>query len=123
MIQLRTMVKVVDNTGAKLIQCFTVLGGSKKRYAQIGDVFVATVKEAEPRRLVKKHDIVRAVLIRQKKNFRRPDGSYVRFDDNAAVILEGKSKDPKGGRITGPIPKEIREKGFEKIAALAEELV
>jgi len=123
MVQLRTLVKVVDNTGAKLIQCFRVLGGSGKRFAQIGDVFVATVKEAEPRRLVKKHDIVRALLIRQKKNFRRPDGTYIKFDDNAAVILEGKSKDPKGGRITGPMPKEIKEKGFEKIAALAEEIV
>ncbi len=123
MIQPRTMVNVVDNTGAKIIQCFTVLGGSKKRYAQIGDVFVATVKEAEPRKLVKKHDVVRAVLIRQRKNFRRIDGSYIRFDDNAAVILEGKSKEPKGGRVTGPVPKEIKEKGFEKIAALAEELV
>ena len=123
MIQTRTMVNVVDNTGAKIIQCFNILGGSRKRYAQIGDVFVATVKTAEPRRLVKKHDVVRAVLIRQKKNFRRIDGTYIRFSDNAAVILEEKSKEPKGGRITGPIPKEIKEKGFDKIAALAEELV
>lgn len=123
MIQPKTMVNVVDNTGAKIIQCFNILGGSKKRYAQIGDVFVATVKESDPRRLVKKHDIVRAVLIRQKKNFRRIDGTYIRFSDNAAVILEGKSKEPKGGRVTGPIPKEIKEKGFEKIASLAEELV
>jgi len=123
MIQPRTMVNVVDNTGAKIIQCFTVIGGTKRRYAQIGDVFVGTIKEAEPRRIVKKHDVVRAVLIRQKKNFRRADGTYIRFDDNAAVILEGKSKDPKGGRVIGPVPREIKEKGFEKIAALAEEII
>ncbi len=123
MIQPRTMLKVIDNTGAKIIQCFTVLGGSRKRYAQIGDVIVATVKEAEPRRIVKKHEVVRALVIRQKKNFKRLDGTYIRFDDNAAIILEGKTKDPKGGRIVGPVPKEIKEKGFEKVAALAEELV
>ncbi|MDP1538692.1 MAG: 50S ribosomal protein L14 [bacterium] len=123
MIQPRTMLKVVDNTGAKIIQCFHVLGGTKKHFAQIGDVIVATVKEAEPRRIVKKHDVVRAVIVRQKKNFRRADGTYIRFDDNAAVILEGKTKDPKGGRVIGPLPREIKEKGFDKIANLAEELV
>lgn len=115
------MLKVADNSGAKLIQCFRVLGGSKRRYAQIGDVIVAAVKEAEPRRLVKKHDIVRAVVVRQKKSFRRKDGSYIRFDDNAAVILEG--KEPKGTRIFGPVPREIKEGGFEKIAMMAEEIV
>jgi len=99
MIQPRTMLKVVDNTGAKVIQCFRVLGGTRRRYAQIGDVIVATVKVAEPRRIVKKHDVVRAVIIRQRKTFRRTDGSYIRFDDNAVVILEGKTRDPKGGRI------------------------
>jgi len=123
MIQPRTMLKVADNTGAKIIQCFRVLGGTRRRYAQIGDVIVVTVKEAEPRRIIKKHDVVRAVIVRQKNNFRRPDGSYIRFDDNAAVILEGKSKDPKGSRILGPIPKEIKEKGFDKIANLAEEII
>ena len=102
MIQPRTMLKVADNTGAKVVQCFHVLGSSGKRYAQIGDCIVGTVKEAEPRRIVKKHDVVRAVIIRQKKAFRRQDGSYVRFDDNACVILEGKTKTPKGGRISGP---------------------
>jgi large subunit ribosomal protein L14 len=117
------MLKVVDNTGAKIIQCFQVSGSSRKRYAEIGEIIVAVVKEAEPRRIVKTHEIVRALVIRQKKNFRRPDGSYIRFDDNAAVILEGKTKEPKGGRITGPMPKEIKEKGFEKIASLAEEIV
>jgi len=123
MIQPRTMLKVVDNTGAKIIQCIQVSGSSRKRYAEIGEIIVAVVKEAEPRRIVKTHEIVRALVIRQKKNFRRPDGSYIRFDDNAAVILEGKTKEPKGGRITGPMPKEIKEKGFEKIASLAEEIV
>ena len=123
MIQPRTMLKVADNTGAKVIQCFQVLGGSGKRYAQIGDVIVGTVKEAEPRRIVKKHDVVRAVIIRQKKAFRRKDGSYIRFDDNACVILEGKTKVPKGGRVSGPVPRELKEKGFDKIAALAEELI
>ncbi len=123
MVQPRTMLKVADNTGAKILQCFHVLGGSKRRYAQLGDVIVGTVKMAEPRRLVKKHDVVRAIIIRQKKEYRRPDGSYIRFDDNACVILEGKTKDPKGGRIIGPVAREVKEKGFEKVAALAEELV
>ncbi len=123
MIQLRTMVKVIDNTGAQIIQCFLIIGGSRKRYGRIGDVFNAAVKEAEPRRLVKKHEVVRAVLVRQKKSYKRADGTYIRFDDNAAVILEGKTMDPKGGRISGPIPREIKEKGFDKIAAMAEETV
>lgn len=122
MIQTQTMLKVADNTGAKVIQCFRVLRGTKRRYARIGDIIVATVKKAEPRRQVKKHDIVRAVIVRQKQSHKRKDGTYIRFDDNAAVILETK-KDPKGGRVFGPIPYEIKEKGFEKIATLAEELV
>ena len=123
MIQLRTMLKVVDNTGAKILQCIHVLGGSDKRYARLGDVIVGTVKVAEPRREIKKHDVVRALVIRQKKELRRPDGSYIRFDDNACIILDGKTKDPKGGRIFGPMAREVKEKGFEKVAALAEELV
>lgn len=123
MIQLRTMLKVADNTGAQMLQCIHVLGGHKRRYAQLGDVIVGTVKKAEPRRLVKKHDVVRAVIIRQKKTYRRPDGSYIRFDDNACVILEGKTKEPKGGRIIGPVAREVKERGFEKVAALAEELI
>ena len=123
MIQPRTILKVADNTGAKVIQCFQVLGGTRHRYAQLGDVIVAAVKEAEPRRIVKKHDIVRAVIIRQKKPYRRSDGSYIRFDENTAVILEGESKEPKGNRIFGPVPRELKEKGFEKIAGIAEELV
>ncbi len=123
MIQPRTMLKVADNSGAKILQCFRVLGGSRRRYAQIGDIIVGSVKEAEPRRPVKKHDVVRAVIIRQKKEFKRDDGSYIRFSDNACVILDGKSKEPKGSRILGPVAKELKEKGFEKVAALAEELI
>ena len=122
MIQPRTMLVVADNTGAKIIQCFRVLGGTRKRYAQLGDIIVAAVKEAEPRRQVKKHEVVRAVVVRQRKPYRRKDGSYIFFDENAAVILE-KGKEPKGGRIFGPIPREIREKGFVKIATLAPELL
>ncbi len=123
MIQERTMLKVADNSGAKLVQCIRVLGGTRKRYARIGELIVVTVKKAEPRRPVKKHDVVRAVIVRQKQNFGRKDGSYIRFDENACVILEAKTKEPKGGRIIGPVARELKEKGFEKIAALAKELV
>jgi len=122
MIQTRTMLKVADNSGAVLLQCIKVLVGSKRRYAGIGDIIVGVVKEAEPRRLVKKHEIVKAVVVRQRKSFRREDGSYIRFDDNAAVVL-GAGKEPKGGRIFGPVPREIKENGFERIASLAEEIV
>ena len=123
MIQSRTMVKVADNTGAKIIQCFKAMGGSHRKWAQIGDIIMGTVKVAEPRRLVKKHEVVRAVIIRQRKNLKRKDGSYICFDDNACVILEGKTKEPRGGRISGPVAKEVKEKGFDKIANLAEELL
>ncbi len=123
MIRPRTMVNVADNAGAKILQCFHVLGSTGKRYARIGDIIVGTVKFADPRKLVKKHDICRAVIIRQRKELRRKDGSYIRFDDNACVILEAKTKEPKGGRILGPMAKELKEKGFDKIASLAEELV
>ena len=123
MIQPQTMLKIADNTGAKVIQCFKVLGGSRRRYAQIGDIIVAAVKNAEPRKIVKKHDKVRAVIVRQKKPYRRLDGSYIYFDENSAAILDGKTKNPKGGRIFGPVPRELKEKGFDKIAGLAEELV
>ena len=123
MIQPQTILKVADNSGAKVIQCFKVLGGSKRRYAQLGDIIVAAVKKAEPRKAVKKHDVVRAVVVRQKKLFRRADGSYIRFDEPAAVILDAKTKNPKGGRILGPIPRELKEKGFAKIVTLAKEVV
>ncbi len=123
MIQAQSKLKVADNTGAKIVQCIRVLGGSQRRYAQIGDVIVAAVKKAEPGKIVKTHDVVRAVIIRQRKPFRRKDGSYIRFDENACVILDGKTKNPKGGRIIGPVPRELKEKGFDKIASLAEELI
>ena len=123
MIQPRSMLKVADNSGAKIIQCIKVLGGSKRRYAQIGDVIVGAVKTAEPRRQVKKHAVVKAVIVRQKRTLRRPDGSYIRFDDNAVVVLDGATKNPKGGRIFGPIARELREKGFESIITLAKEIL
>jgi len=122
MIQPQTLLKITDNTGAKVAQCIKVLGGSRKRYARLGDVIVATVKKAEPRRDVKKHQVVKAVIVRQKKPYRRKDGTYISFDENAAVIINEK-KEPKGGRIFGPIPKELREKGFEKITNLAQEVI
>lgn len=122
MIQTQTKLKVADNAGAKIVQCIKVLGGSKRRYAQIGDVIVVAVKKAEPRRLVKEHQVVRAVVVRQRRPYRRKDGSYIRFDENACVIIDEK-KQPKGGRIFGPIPRELKEKGFEKIVVLAKEVV
>lgn len=121
MIQTQTRLKVADNSGAKEIQVIKVLGGSRRRYARIGDIIVASVKKAEPRRPVKKKEIVRAVIVRQRKPYRRKDGSYISFDDNAAVILDGML--PKGGRIFGPIPREIKTAGFTKIASLAQELL
>jgi len=120
MIQAETKLKVADNSGAKTIECFKVLGGTRRRYAQIGDIVVASVKTAEPRSAIKKKTVVRAVIVRQKKPFRRKDGSHIRFDENAAVIVEG--KDPKGTRIFGPIAREVRERGFMKIVSLAPEV-
>jgi len=122
MIQPQTMLKVADNTGAKIVQCFKVLGGTRKRYAQLGDIIVAAVKKAEPRRQVKTHEIVKAVIVRQRSPFRRKDGSYIRFSENACVIIND-SKLPKGNRILGPIPRELKEKGYEKITTLAKEVV
>lgn len=121
MIQTRSMLKVADNSGAKIVQVIRVLGGSNRRYAQLGDVVVASVKEASPRKPVKKKDVVRAVVIRQRKSFRRTDGTYVRFDDNAAVLVEG--SEPRGGRMFGPVARELRERGFTKIISLATEVV
>ncbi|MBU4353165.1 50S ribosomal protein L14 [Candidatus Parcubacteria bacterium] len=123
MIQPRTMLNIADNTGAKLIQVFKILGGSKRRYARLGDVVVASVKIAEPRKQVKKKDIVYALIVRQKQAFRRKDGSYIRFDENAAVIIDKAKKEPKGGRIFGPIPREIQERGYPKIISLAPEVI
>jgi len=121
MIQERSILKVADNSGAKSVRCFRVLGGSKKRYAQVGDVIVASVRVAEPRKAVKKKDKVRAVVVRQSHPIRRKDGSYVRFDENAVVLVD--KKEPRATRIFGPIPKEIKEKGYDTIASLAQELV
>ncbi len=122
MIQERSIIKVADNSGAKIIRCFRVLGGTRRRYVEIGDVFVASVQVAEPRKTIKKKDKIRAVLVRQKRNMKRSDGSYVKFDENAAVLINAK-KEPVATRIFGPIPRELKEKGFEKIVTMAEEIV
>lgn len=116
------MLNVADNTGAKVIQCFHVMGGSHHRTGSIGDIIVATVKTADPRKLVKKHDVVKAVIVRQRAPFRRADGSFIRFDENAAVILET-GKEPKGGRIFGPLPRELKDMGFGTIIGLAPEVL
>lgn len=123
MIQPETVVKIADNTGAKIGKVFKILGGSKRRYAMIGDLVVMSVRSAEPRKQAKKKDVVTAVVVRQRKPYRRKDGSYIRFDENAVVIIDKVRKDPKGGRIFGPIPREISEKGFQKIVSLAPEVV
>lgn len=122
MIQPQTILKVIDNSGAKVIRCFRILGGTRRRYAKIGDIIVASVQIAEPRREVKKKAVVKAIVVRQRKAFRRKDGSYIRFNENAAVLINDK-KEPLGNRIFGPIPREIKEKGYSKIAGLASELV
>lgn len=123
MIQTETLLKVADNSGAKTAKCIRVLGGTRRRYAYLGDIIVVAVKTAEPRKNVQKHQIVRAVVIRQKQPMRRKNGTYIRFDDNAIVILEGQTKEPKGTRILGPVAREVREKGFEKIGTMTKELV
>lgn len=123
MIQDRSIVKIADNTGAKLGRIFKIPGSSKKRYAEIGEKVILSVQTAEPRKAVKKKEVVEAVVVRQTKPFRRADGSYLRFDENAVVILEKGKLDPKGGRIFGPIPREISELGYQKIASLAPEVV
>lgn len=122
MIQERSIIKVADNSGAKIIRCFRILGGTRRRYAEIGDVFIASVQVAEPRKQIKKKDIVKAILVRQRKQIRRADGSYVRFDENAAVLINDK-KEPIGTRLFGPIPREVKERGFDAIMSLAEEIV
>lgn len=122
MIQQETRLKVADNTGAKQILCIRVLGGSGRRYAGIGDVIVATVKDAIPGGNVKKGDVVKAVVVRTTKERRRPDGSYIRFDENAAVILKG-DNEPRGTRIFGPVGRELRDKRFMKIISLAPEVL
>ena len=122
MIQQQTMLNVADNTGAKDIMCIRVLGGSMRRYANIGDIIVASVKTAAPGGQVKKGDVVKAVVVRTRKGLSRPDGSYIRFDENAAVIIK-EDKTPRGTRIFGPVARELREKDFLKIISLAPEVL
>ena len=123
MIQPQTIVKVADNSGAKVGKVFKILGGTRRRYARIGDIVVMAVQVAEPRKLVKRKDVVHALVVRQRNPFRRKDGSYIRFDENAVVILEKGKKEPKAGRIFGPLPREIGERGFQSIVSMAPEVV
>jgi large subunit ribosomal protein L14 len=123
MIQQESHLKVADNSGARELQVIQVLGGSRRKYGSIGDIVVATVKSATPQGAVKKSEVVRAVVVRVSKEWRREDGSYIRFDDNAAVILDTDGKNPKGSRIFGPVARELREKGFMKIVSLAPEVL
>lgn len=123
MIQHRSMIAVADNTGAKKLMCIRVLGGYQKRYARIGDIVTCSVKEAVPRGMVKKGEVVHAVLVRSRKEVRRKDGTYIRFSENAAVIIDMKNNEPKGTRIFGPIARELRTKGYQKIISLSPEVV
>ncbi len=123
MVQHRSMLKVADNSGAKRLMVIRVLGGYKKRYARIGDIVTVTVKDAEPHTQIKKGTVMHAVIVRSRKEIRRKSGMYIRFDDNAAVIIDKKSKEPKGTRIFGPVARELRAKGFNKIISLAPEVL
>jgi len=123
MIQHRSMLHVADNSGAKKLMCIRVLGGYKKRYARVGDIITCSVKEAVPRAQVKKGEVVQAVIVRQRKEVRRKDGTYIRFDENAAVLIDKKTKEPRATRIFGPIARELRTKGFQKIVSLAPEVL
>ncbi len=123
MIQPRTKLVIADNTGARTVMVIKVLGGNKKRYAQIGDIVTVTIKEAMPHAMVKKGQVVHMVIVRQRKEFRRVDGSYIRFDDNAGVIIDMKTKEPVGSRIFGPVARELRTRGFMKIISLAPEVL
>lgn len=122
MIQLRSMLEIADNSGAKLAQCVKVLGSSRKRYARIGDIVVVSIKQAAPRAGVKAHAVEKGVVVRTRKETKRKDGSYIRFDDNAIVIIN-KDLEPKGTRVFGPVGRELREKGFQKIVSLAPEVL
>lgn len=122
MIQEQTLLNVADNTGAKKVRCIRVLGSSKKRFAQIGDIITVVVREALPSGQVKKKDVVKAVIVRQRKEIGRKDGSYVRFDDNAVVII-GDDKEPRGSRVFGPVARELRHEGYDKIISLAPEVL
>jgi large subunit ribosomal protein L14 len=126
MIQPNTIVKIADNSGGKTGFVFKILGGSKRRYAGVGDEVVLSIRSAEPRKTIKKKDVVRAVVVRQKAPLRRSDGSYIRFDENAVVLVEGKgknAKDPRASRVFGPIPREIVERGYQRIGTLAPEVL
>jgi large subunit ribosomal protein L14 len=123
MIQTESRLYVTDNTGAREILCIRVMGGSKRKYGGVGDVIIASVKQATPTSSVKKGEVVRAVIVRTKKEIRRPDGSTIRFDDNAAVILDSLTKSPRGTRIFGPVARELRDKGFMRIVSLAPEVL
>ncbi|NLE46671.1 MAG: 50S ribosomal protein L14 [Chloroflexi bacterium] len=123
MIQQESRLRVADNTGAREILVIQVTGGSRRRYGSVGDIVVGTVKQATPSSAIKKGQIVRAVIVRTAKEYRRPDGSTIRFDDNAAVILDGTNQNPQGTRIFGPVARELREKGFMRIVSLASEVL
>ena len=123
MIQAESWVKVADNSGAKMVECFKVLGGTKRRYVRVGDVFVASVKEATPHMPIKKGDVVRAVLVRTRKEIRRKDGTYLRFDENACVLIDKDKGEPRCTRVFGPIAREVRRAGYFKIASLAPEVL
>ncbi|OIO45874.1 MAG: 50S ribosomal protein L14 [Parcubacteria group bacterium CG1_02_37_51] len=123
MIQAESKLKIADNTGAKMIKVIQVQNGYKRRYAGVGDLVVATVKVAQPHSMVKKGDVVTAVIVRQRKEKRRADGTYIRFDENAAVIIDKKTKEPRGTRVFGPIARELKAKGFNKIVSLAPEVL
>lgn len=122
MIQERSILKVADNSGAKFVRCFRILGGTRRRYAGVGDIVVASVQSVEPRKTVKKKDVVKVLVVRSKNAMRRKDGSYVRFDENAVVLVDAK-KEPVATRVFGPLPRELKEKGFEKLMTMAEEIV
>ncbi|MBI2623004.1 MAG: 50S ribosomal protein L14 [Candidatus Liptonbacteria bacterium] len=122
MIQERSILKVADNSGAKIVRCFRVLGGTRRHYARVGDIIVASVQVAEPRKAVKKKDVVKALVVRSRAAVRRIDGSYVRFDENAVVLIDAK-KEPVATRVFGPMPRELKDKGFEKLMTMAEEIV
>lgn len=123
MIQPQSIVKIADNTGAKIGRVFKVLGGSKKRYARVGDLVVISIQVAEPRKMVKKKDVLHAVVVRSKQPVRRKDGSYIKFDENAVVIVDKEKKEPRANRVFGPIPREIAEFGYQRIASLAPEVL
>ena len=122
MLQERSIITIADNSGAKVVRCFRILGGSRKRYAHVGDTIVASVQVAEPRKQIKKKDVVKCVVVRTRQAIRRRDGTTIRFDDNAAVLIDEK-REPRATRVFGPVPREIKERGFESVFALAEEIV